>query len=195
MDLSSSHISLRSRSYTECFFTRMLSPMLALPICRVSLACCRLLNSFFSIFKPTEYGQFVVGDSKQSAWISQRKRTALKDSSSQIKKKEDDSKLFFNTWKVVCIPRKRDRRSVLGLLSIWFLTRRRLQKRVLFSSSFFFFNRKLVMSFSEAGRMELDSTTSSARKLDFWQGSFREGQGFEFSSMVIFKFVMNSMKT
>ena len=35
------------------------------------------------------------------------------------------------------------------------------------------------MSFSEADRMELDSTYSSSRKWDFLPGSFREGRRFD----------------
>ena len=47
----------------------------------------------------------------------------------------------------------------------------------------FFFNGKLDMSFSEADRMELDSTYSSSRKWDFLPDSFREGRRFDWRSM------------
>ena len=46
------------------------------------------------------------------------------------------------------------------------------------------------MSFTEADRMELDSTSSSARKWDFFPGSFREGRIFDWWSMAIYRFVM-----
>ena len=52
------------------------------------------------------------------------------------------------------------------------------KKKKLFRSSWFFFNWKLDMSFSEANRMELDSTSSCSRKWDFFLGSFCEGQRF-----------------
>ena len=58
----------------------------------------------------------------------------------------------------------------------------------------FFFNRKLDMSFSEADRMELDSTYSSSRKWDFLPGSFREGRRFDWRSMAIYRFVMTWKK-
>ena len=50
------------------------------------------------------------------------------------------------------------------------------------------------MSFSEADRMELDSTHSSSRKWDFLHGSFREGRRFDWRSMAIYKFVMTWKK-
>ena len=58
----------------------------------------------------------------------------------------------------------------------------------------FFFNRKLVMPFSKADRMVLDSTSSPTRKWDFLQGSFRKGRGFYWRSMVICRFVMTWIK-
>ena len=57
-----------------------------------------------------------------------------------------------------------------------------------------FCNRKLDMSFSEADRMELDSTYSSSRKWDFLPGSFREGRRFDWRSMAIYRFVMTWKK-
>ena len=50
------------------------------------------------------------------------------------------------------------------------------------------------MSFSEADRMELDSTYSSSRKWDFLPGSFRDGRRFDWRSMAIYRFVMNLEK-
>ena len=50
------------------------------------------------------------------------------------------------------------------------------------------------MSFSEADRMELDSTYSSSRKWDFLPGSFREGRRFDWRSMAIYRFVMTWKK-
>ena len=50
------------------------------------------------------------------------------------------------------------------------------------------------MSFSEADRMELDSTYSSSRKWDFLPGSFREGRRFDWRSMAIYRFVMTPKK-
>ena len=50
------------------------------------------------------------------------------------------------------------------------------------------------MSFSEANRMELDSTYSSSRKWDFLPGSFREGRRFDWRSMAICRFVMTWKK-
>ena len=58
----------------------------------------------------------------------------------------------------------------------------------------FFCNRKLEMSFSEADRMEMDSTYSSSRKWDFLAGSFREGRRFDWRSMAIYRFVMTWKK-
>ena len=43
------------------------------------------------------------------------------------------------------------------------------------------------MSFSEADRMELDSTYSPSRKWDFLPGSFREGRRFDWRSMAIYR--------
>ena len=50
------------------------------------------------------------------------------------------------------------------------------------------------MSFSEADRMELDSTYPSSRKWDFLPGSFREGRRFDWRSMAIYRFVMTWKK-
>ena len=68
------------------------------------------------------------------------------------------------------------------------------QSEYCLSRHFFFFNRKQDMSFSEADRMELDSTYSSSRKWDFLLGSFREGRRFDWRSMSIYRFVMTWKK-
>ena len=57
-----------------------------------------------------------------------------------------------------------------------------------------FFNRKRDMSFTEANRMELDSTSSSSRKWDFFPGSFGEERRFDWWSMAIYRFVMTWIK-
>ena len=71
---------------------------------------------------------------------------------------------------------------------------RNCQSEYCLSRRYFFFNRKLDMSFSEADRMELDSTYSSWRKWDFLPGSFREGRSFDWRSMAIYRFVMTWKK-
>ena len=71
---------------------------------------------------------------------------------------------------------------------------RNCQSEYCLSRRYFFFYRKLDMSFSEADRMELNSTYSSSRKWDFLPGSFREGRRFDWRSMAIYRFVMTWKK-
>ena len=71
---------------------------------------------------------------------------------------------------------------------------RNCQSEYCLSRRDFFCNRKPDMSFSEADRMELDSTYSSSRKWDFLPGSFREGRRFDWRSMAIYRFVMTWKK-
>ena len=114
------------------------------------------------------------------------------------RRKDDGRKSFFFAIAVPFGPKVHTEavRSLcfLAFSLFWGLTKRNYQSEYCLDRRDFYFNRKLDMSFSEADRMELDSTSSSSRKWDFLPGNFREGRRFDWRSMVIYRYVMTWKK-
>ena len=113
------------------------------------------------------------------------------------RRKDDRRKRFFSVIATQQGPKVRTEGvRPLRFLAFLSLTNRKInhQSECCLGRCDFFFNRKLVMSFSEADCMELDSTSSSVRKWASLQGSFRKGKWFDWRSIAICRFVMTWIK-
>ena len=193
MSFSSSHRSLRSRSYRQCSFARTSSPRTLSICCRLCfgsaiLGACACIHPFSSLLS-------MLGSHRDqweacvAAWrfvhclaiVEGGKTTDARGSSSSPSRPRKAPK---------CVRREYVLSVSLRFLGFRAWQNRNCQSEYCLSRRDFFCNRKLNMSFNEADRMELDSTYSSSRKWDFLPGSFREGRIFDWRSMAIYRFVM-----
>ena len=163
--LSSSHLSLRSRSYRQWSFARTSSPQ-TLSICRLCfgspiLGACACMHSFSSLLsKPGSHRD--QWKACVAAWrfvhclaiVEGGKTTAARGSSSSPPRHRKAPK---------CVRREYICSVSLRFPCFWAWQNRNCQSECCLDCRHFFCNRKLVLSFSEADRMELDATSSSAR--------------------------------
>ena len=194
---SSSHRSLRSRSYRQCSFVRTSSPQTLSICCRLCfgsaiLGACACIHPFSSLLS-------MLGSHRDqweacvAAWgfvhclaiVEGGKTTDASGSSSSPSRPRKAPK---------CVRREYVLSASLRFLGFCAWQNRNCQSEHCLSRRDFFCYRKLDMSFSEADRMELDCTYSSSRKWDFLPGSFREGRRFDWRSMAIYRFVMTWKK-